>query len=142
MIAALMLATSLASTPAMAQPHGHDQGPPPRHELAPPPPPDAQWDRRGPPPGWQDQQWEYRQRYLRRHHHRDDDHDATVGLIAGVILGFALGAAVADSQERQSYAQSHMDDQAWMESCRRRYRSFDPDTGTYLGYDGLRHYCR
>jgi BA14K-like protein len=25
--------------------------------------------------------------------------------------------------------------------CSRRFRSYDPDTGTYLGYDGLRHPC-
>jgi len=31
--------------------------------------------------------------------------------------------------------------QAWLDSCSRRYRSFDPSTGTYLGYDGLVHRC-
>ncbi len=25
--------------------------------------------------------------------------------------------------------------------CARRYRSYDPATGTYLGYDGVRHPC-
>lgn len=25
--------------------------------------------------------------------------------------------------------------------CARRYRSYDPATGTYLGYDGIRHAC-
>ena len=29
----------------------------------------------------------------------------------------------------------------WVASCRARYRSFDPASGTYLGYDGYRHYC-
>jgi hypothetical protein len=32
------------------------------------------------------------------------------------------------------------DDDA-VESCRQRFRSYDPSTGTYLGYDGLRHPC-
>jgi len=27
-------------------------------------------------------------------------------------------------------------------SCAARYRSFDPATGTYLGFDGNRHPCR
>jgi BA14K-like protein len=31
--------------------------------------------------------------------------------------------------------------QAYLDSCARRYRSFDPVDGTYLGYDGLRHVC-
>ena len=26
-------------------------------------------------------------------------------------------------------------------SCAQRYRSYDPASGTYLGYDGLRHSC-
>lgn len=28
-----------------------------------------------------------------------------------------------------------------VERCRDRYRSFDAATGTFLGYDGLRHVC-
>jgi hypothetical protein len=27
-------------------------------------------------------------------------------------------------------------------SCAQRYRSYDPETGTLLGYDGARHPCR
>jgi hypothetical protein len=30
----------------------------------------------------------------------------------------------------------------WIASCARRFRSFDPASGTYLGYDGYRHTCR
>ena len=30
----------------------------------------------------------------------------------------------------------------WIEYCFSRYRSFDPVSGTYLGYDGIRHVCR
>ncbi len=30
----------------------------------------------------------------------------------------------------------------WMAYCSAKYRSFDPGTGTYLGYDGFRHECR
>lgn len=29
----------------------------------------------------------------------------------------------------------------WREYCRARFRSFDARTGTYLGYDGNRHFC-
>jgi hypothetical protein len=28
------------------------------------------------------------------------------------------------------------------EYCTRRYRSYDPATGTFMGYDGRRHLCR
>ncbi len=30
----------------------------------------------------------------------------------------------------------------WISYCFSRYRSFDPASGTYMGYDGRRHYCR
>lgn len=29
----------------------------------------------------------------------------------------------------------------WYDYCRAKFRSFDPKSGTYLGYDGLRHFC-
>ena len=31
--------------------------------------------------------------------------------------------------------------QAWLDSCSRRYRSFDPASGTYVGFDGRVHPC-
>jgi hypothetical protein len=31
---------------------------------------------------------------------------------------------------------------AWYASCEARYRSFDPSTGYFLGYDGEYHFCR
>ncbi len=31
--------------------------------------------------------------------------------------------------------------QAWLDSCSRRYRSFDPVSGTYVGFDGVVHPC-
>ena len=31
---------------------------------------------------------------------------------------------------------------ARFERCSRRYRTFDPASGTYVGFDGYRHYCR
>jgi BA14K-like protein len=30
----------------------------------------------------------------------------------------------------------------WFRYCSNRYRSFNPDTGTYRGYDGRDHFCR
>lgn len=29
----------------------------------------------------------------------------------------------------------------WYADCARRYQSFDPRSGTYLGHDGYRHLC-
>lgn len=30
---------------------------------------------------------------------------------------------------------------AWFRYCKNRYRSFDPQSGTFLGYDGERRFC-
>jgi hypothetical protein len=39
-----------------------------------------------------------------------------------------------------SYA--YMDANSSASSCTQRYRSYDPESGTYLGYDGNRHPCQ
>ncbi|MCR4269128.1 BA14K family protein [Nitratireductor sp. ZSWI3] len=30
----------------------------------------------------------------------------------------------------------------WYRYCSSRYRSFDPNSGTFMGYDGRRHFCQ
>lgn len=30
----------------------------------------------------------------------------------------------------------------WFRFCTNKYRSFDPETGTYLAYDGNRYFCK
>ena len=30
----------------------------------------------------------------------------------------------------------------WYTYCYSRYRSFDPNSGTFIGYDGYEHFCR
>lgn len=63
-----------------------------------------------------------------RHHNRGRD-DGTVA--AGIIGGLLLGAIIANqAQQRHS-----------VEYCVRRFRSYDPRSGTYVGYDGYRHRC-
>jgi hypothetical protein len=50
---------------------------------------------------------------------------------AGAAAGLFLGAIIASEAQRQQA----------IEYCMRRYRSYDPYSMTYLGYDGLRHPC-
>jgi hypothetical protein len=71
-------------------------------------------------------------------HYEDNSGNAAVG----AILGFALGAAIAGSQQDRDYYSSHSSDRGWVGRCQSTYRSFDPRTGTYMGNDGYRHYCR
>jgi hypothetical protein len=42
---------------------------------------------------------------------------------------------------RAAYRQSYVEGDNDAGYCQQRYRSYDPASGTYLGYDGLRHPC-
>jgi hypothetical protein len=52
-------------------------------------------------------------------------------VLGGLAAGAVIGGAIANSQARA-------DADAY---CSQRYRSYDPASGTYLGYDGMRHPC-
>ena len=41
-----------------------------------------------------------------------------------------------------SDAYATVDSNASASSCAQRYRSYDPASGTFLGYDGVRHACQ
>ncbi len=83
-----------------------------------------------------------------RHHHYWGGNAAAAG-----AFGFAAGAIVggALAQPRYYYAPAPRPvvraglrpwSPRWYEYCANRYRSFDPRTGTFVGYDGRRHFCR
>jgi hypothetical protein len=74
--------------------------------------------------------------YQRRSPRRDNDSDA---LVAGII-GFALGAAIVGSLQDAERARTA--DASFDRNCARRFRSYDRSSRTYMGSDGLRHYCR
>jgi hypothetical protein len=65
-------------------------------------------------------------RDYRRDRRRDDG-----AVAAGVIGGLLLGAVIANEALRSRS----------VEYCMQRYRSYDPRSGTYLGFDGYRHRC-
>jgi hypothetical protein len=64
------------------------------------------------------------------------------GLAAGAILGGVLAAQRPyygyDGYAPGYYAGGGGDADAY---CFSRFKSYDPGSGTYLGYDGLRHPC-
>jgi hypothetical protein len=82
-----------------------------------------------------------------RHHHYWGGNAAAAG-----VVGFAAGAIVggALAQPRYYYAPAPRPvrvglrpwSRKWYEYCSARYRSFDARTGTFVGYDGRRHFCR
>lgn len=51
-----------------------------------------------------------------------------IGLAAGAIIGGAIAASSAQAQQNAAY-------------CAQRYRSYDPQSGTYLNNDGNRYPC-
>ncbi len=54
--------------------------------------------------------------------------------LGGLAAGAIIGGAIAGSQARASGGDA-------VAYCSQRFRSYDPASGTYLGYDGNRHAC-
>jgi hypothetical protein len=80
------------------------------------------------------------------------------GVGAGFVAGALIGGAIAGSRPygyggygygyAPGYYDSGYDDYVAVAPggggdgyCRQRYRSYDPASGTFLGFDGLRHPC-
>ncbi|MCF8477765.1 MAG: BA14K family protein [Pseudolabrys sp.] len=73
-----------------------------------------------------------------RHHHGHRGGGAAIGgFVAGALLGGAL-AAQQPYYYRRGYAPYRGDA---VQYCLSRFKSYDPYSGTYLGYDGYRHPC-
>jgi len=71
----------------------------------------------------------------RRYYRRDRGNAAAAGAI-GLATGAIIGGAIAQSQAQAApvYGGNHA-------YCSQRFKSYDPRSSTYLGYDGLRHPC-
>jgi hypothetical protein len=78
--------------------------------------------------------WNGSHNYWRRHHRRDNDN-----FRFGFGLGFplALGAPFYGNR----YYGYEGNGNAHVEYCLDRYRSYDPRTNSFMGYDGFRHEC-
>ena len=63
--------------------------------------------------------------------HRPHYYGSGAAVLGGLAAGAVIGGAIANSQGRAN-ADAY---------CSQRYRSYDPGSGTYLGYDGMRHPC-
>ena len=63
---------------------------------------------------------------------RGGHHGGDGGAVAaGVVGGLLLGAIIANEAQRNR----------GVDYCMQRYRSYDPNSQTYLGRDGRRHSC-
>ena len=76
------------------------------------------------------------------------------GIGAGIVAGALLGGAIAANRPYYGdsyyapgpyYAPGYAPAPVYGDQddsyCAQRYRSYDPGSGTFLGYDGLRHPC-
>ena len=80
----------------------------------------------------------YRSRgyYGRRYYRRGYGSGALIGgLAAGALIG---GAIASQAQPAPTYAAPAGDATSY---CLQRFKSYDPASGTYLGFDGQRHPC-
>jgi len=74
-------------------------------------------------------------RYRRWYHSHRGGIDSSAAGIFGFAAGAIIGGAIANSLDRPS-SSSHI------ARCEARYRSYDPETDTYMGFDGELHRCR
>ena len=72
--------------------------------------------------------------YYRRPNYGAAAAAGAVGLATGAIIG----GAIAQQQAAPVYVAPNQGSVAY---CSQRFKSYDPASGTYLGYDGLRHPC-
>ena len=71
--------------------------------------------------------------YERHHHEHDFGADDTAAAIFGFVAGAAAGAITGSINGAANG--SHV------AACDARYRSYDPGSDTFMGYDGLPHRC-
>ncbi len=67
-----------------------------------------------------------------------------VGLAAGAVIGSALApkTVYVTPPARPIGYRPEPWTEDWYAYCSSRYRSFNPRSGTFIGYDGYEHFCR
>jgi hypothetical protein len=67
-----------------------------------------------------------------------------LGLATGAIIGGAIASQPYAYEAEPAYAEPVYEGEGGGDTtayCMSRFKSYDPGSGTYLGYDGLRHPC-
>jgi len=86
------------------------------------------------PVRWRHHGWHHRGGWHHGWHHRGWRHGyyGPGAVVGGLAAGAIIGGAIANSQARAANNNAY---------CFSRFKSYDPASGTYLGYDGMRHPC-
>ncbi len=75
--------------------------------------------------------------YAQWHHH----HHGWGGFAAGAAAGAIIGGMMAAPYYAPGPAPGYYYEGDAVSYCKQRFRSYDPASGTYQGYDGYRHPC-
>ena len=101
------------------------------------------------------------------HHHHDNNGNALAAGALGLAAGAIIGGAIASDPGPRYYADPPAGyyappprvvyrtyepapvyarglrpwTRSWYRYCGERYRSFDPRSGTFIGFDGRSHFC-
>lgn len=144
----IQAAPDLSTTEVQWRGHGGPGGPrvgprpggpryaPPGARYRPPPPGRYYGRRYGPPPRY------YGRPYARPGYYYGPGYNAGAAAAAGaagLAAGALIGGAIASQQQAAPAVPGDAD---WIAYCSSKYRSFDPASGTYLGYDGRRYVCQ
>ena len=68
----------------------------------------------------------------RRYHRWYEHNERDFGDVAAAMIFGMAAEAIGHAMSSGTHVQA----------CKARYRSYDPASDTYLGYDGFRHYCK
>lgn len=82
--------------------------------------------------------------YYYRHHYYRHYHDGGSALAAGAVglaAGALIGSAIASQAQAAPPPPPGTVDPAVAAYCARKYRSYDPVTGTFMARNGMRYVC-
>lgn len=85
----------------------------------------------------------YRPYYGDRYYYRRDNGAAVAAGVAGLAAGALIAGAIANQAQAQPAAPPPPGtvDPQLAAYCARKYRSYDPATGTFLATNGMRYVC-
>lgn len=87
---------------------------------------------------------QYRRRYYRHHrphYHRHRGGDALAAGAVGLAAGALIGSAIASQAQAAPPPPPGTVDPKVAAYCARKYRSYDPVTGTFMANNGMRYVC-
>jgi BA14K-like protein len=84
----------------------------------------------------------YRPHYRDRYYRRDNSGAAVAAGVAGLAAGALIAGAIANQAQAQPAPRppGTVDPQV-AAYCARKYRSYDPASGTFLAHNGMRYVC-